>query len=178
MIAEKEPLKLSQHWSQRLPRRDGTISSQRWSGPPRHRTFPAYPINPSKMQPVTKISVFGVRLGIAVLLLYWVAIFAGTHVPSLPAIGISANDKIKHFSAFFLLGALLCYVTNSERWWLRFGTIGMIGMAYGAIDEVTQRFVPGRCPDVMDFAADAAGLWAAIAIYLTAKVCYANRVTS
>ena len=31
-------------------------------------------------------------------------------------------------------------------------------MAYAAIDEITQNFIPGRYPDVLDFAADAAGL--------------------
>jgi VanZ family protein len=44
-------------------------------------------------------------------------------------------------------------------------------MAYGAADELTQHFVPGRSPDTMDFAADAAGLWFAIGIYVAAKYC-------
>ena len=79
------------------------------------------------------------------------------------------NDKVKHFSAFFLLGGLLCYVTNSPRWLKRFVIIGVVGMTYAAIDEITQNFIPGRYPDVFDFVADAAGLWTAIAIYVAAK---------
>ena len=75
-----------------------------------------------------------------------------------------------HRTAFFLLGGLMCYVTNSSRWIARFGTIGLVGMAYAAIDELTQHLVPGRHPDVMDFLADASGLWAAIAIYVLAKL--------
>ena len=79
------------------------------------------------------------------------------------------NDKVKHFSAFFLLGGLLCYVTNSPRWLKRFSLIGMVGMIYAGVDEITQKFIPGRYPDVLDFVADTAGLWAAIALYVAAK---------
>ena len=45
-------------------------------------------------------------------------------------------------------------------------------MAYAAVDEITQNFIPGRYPDVLDFAADTAGLWSAIAIYVAAKYLY------
>ena len=131
--------------------------------------IPAYPIDASEMRPVTKISVFGVRLAIVVLAAYWLVIFIGTHLPATVEIAGHTNDKVKHFSAFFVLGGLLCYVTNSPHWFLRFTTIGLAGMAYAAIDEWTQNFVPGRVPDVMDFAADSAGLWCAIAIYLVGK---------
>ena len=73
---------------------------------------------------------------------------------------------------FFALGTLMCYVTTSQNWLRRFSSIGLIGMAYGAIDEWTQQFVPGRTPDPYDYLADAAGLWCAIGIYVLAKVCY------
>jgi VanZ family protein len=63
----------------------------------------------------------------------------------------------------------LCYVTNSPRWLKRFAIIGLVGMAYAAIDEITQNFIPGRYPDILDFVADAAGLWTAITIYVGAK---------
>ena len=69
-----------------------------------------------------------------------------------------------------MLGGLLCYVTNSSRWFRRFTTIGLAGMAYAAIDEWSQRFVPGRFPDVADFVADSIGLWTAIGIYVTGKL--------
>jgi VanZ family protein len=64
-------------------------------------------------------------------------------------------------------------VTNSRRWLKRFSLIGMAGMIYAAMDEITQNFIPGRYPDVLDFAADAAGLWAAIALYMAAKCVHA-----
>ena len=135
-------------------------------------TFPAYPTENGEMRPVTKITIFGFRLAIVVLVLYWLAIFVGTHLPN---VGLAidrvllVNDKVMHFTAFFFLGSLLCYVTNSSRWFRRFTLIGFAGMAYAATDEITQNFVPGRYPDVMDFVADAAGLWSAILLYVAAK---------
>ena len=134
--------------------------------------IPAYPMERSQMRPVTKITIFGFRLAIVVLAVYWFCIFVGTHLPNTGEIvdlRFGANDKVKHFCAFFLLGGLLCYVTNSPRWWKRFAIIGLVGMAYAAIDEITQNFIPGRYPDILDFVADAAGLWTAIAVYVGAK---------
>ena len=79
------------------------------------------------------------------------------------------------FTAFFGLGLLLCYVTNSQRWALRFIAIGLAGMTYAGLDEFTQQFVPGRFADVNDFLADALGLWTAIALYVFAKWLYLLR---
>ena len=131
------------------------------------------------MRPVTKITIFGIRLAIVVLAVYWLCLFLGTHLPDMGEVldlrfGVNqgVNDKVMHFSAFFLLGGLLCYVTNSPHWFKRFASVGWAGMAYAAIDEITQNFIPGRYPDVLDFAADAAGLWTAIAVYVAAKYVY------
>lgn len=125
------------------------------------------------MRSLTKIRIFGIRLAVVVLATYWVMIFVGTHLPSiLDAPPSLINDKIKHFTAFFLLGGLLCYVTNSDRCVQRFGTIGLLGMVYAAVDELTQHLVPGRHPDKFDFLADTAGLWTAIGIYAAARYCY------
>lgn len=138
-------------------------------------SFPAYPMERAEMRPVTKITIFGFRLAIVVLVAYWFCIFVGTHLPNIDEIvdlRFGLSDKVKHFAAFFLLGALLCYVTNSPRWLRRFAIIGLVGMAYAAVDEITQNFIPGRYPDVLDFAADTAGLWSAIAIYVAAKYLY------
>lgn len=122
------------------------------------------------MRPVTKIKIFGFRMAVVVLAAYWLAIFVGTHLPAVLDISPSVNDKFKHFSAFFVLGGLLCYVTNSRQWIRRFLTIGLVGMAYAAIDELTQSLVPGRYSDPYDFLADSLGLWSAIGIYVTAKI--------
>lgn len=126
------------------------------------------------MQPVTKITIFGFRLAVVVLASYWLLIFVGTHLPAAADFSPGVNDKLKHFSAFFFLGTLLCYVTNSTNWFRRFMTIGLAAMAYAALDEMTQRFVPGRVPSVMDFVADSAGVWSAIGIYVIAKMIVAR----
>ncbi|MEM6364985.1 MAG: VanZ family protein, partial [Planctomycetota bacterium] len=75
------------------------------------------------MQPVTRIRLFGFRLAACVLAAYWSLIFFGTHLPKLPAATQGIPDKVAHFTAFFGLALLLCYVTNSTRLWRRFGSI-------------------------------------------------------
>ncbi|MDG2220566.1 MAG: VanZ family protein [Rubripirellula sp.] len=122
------------------------------------------------MRPVTKITIFGVRLGVATLIAYWLLIFAGTHLPGGSQVGPPGNDKLQHFVAYFLLGTMLCYVTTSPQWLTRFAIIGIAGMAYAAVDEMTQGFVPGRYPDVRDFVADSIGLWSAIGVYASARL--------
>lgn len=131
---------------------------------------PAYPIGSLDMRPITKITVLGVRLAIVLLAIYWLAIFLGTHLPATADFTPHVNDKAKHFWAFFLLGGLLCYVTNSPRLFTRFLTIGVVGTVYAALDEITQGLVPGRVPDVADFLTDALGLWTAIGLYVAAKL--------
>jgi VanZ family protein len=138
--------------------------------------FPAYSIESLEMRPVTKIKLFGLRLAVVVLAVYWLIIFVGTHLPPILDVSPSRiNDKVKHFGAFFVLGGLMCYVTNSKKWFRRFATIGMLGMAYAAIDELTQLLVAGRYADKYDFLADSAGVWTAIGIYVAAKYWYQAR---
>ena len=124
------------------------------------------------MRPVTKISLWGIRLGIVVLAIYWITIFTGTHLPTLADFSPDVNDKIKHFTAFFGLAFLLCYITNSSNYLRRFGMIALVCLAYAAIDELTQNFVPGRVADKLDFAADSIGVSLAIMIYMAGKFAY------
>ena len=124
------------------------------------------------MRSITKITVFGVRLALVVLAAYWLVIFVGTHMPRLPHAVPRFNDKLLHFTAYFVLTTLMCYTTNSTRWFRRFAVIGVTAMIYGAIDEATQAFVPRRSPELNDFLADAAGIWTAILLYVTAKLIY------
>ncbi|WP_231615762.1 VanZ family protein [Novipirellula artificiosorum] len=124
------------------------------------------------MQSVTKKTILGVRLAVATLVAYWVAIFVGTHLPNHVIHGPAISDKLMHFSAFAGLGLLLCYITTSDRLVRRFSMIAAIGLCYAAADEWSQGFVKGRTTDVMDFLADAAGLFAAIAVYLICRAIY------
>ena len=90
---------------------------------------------------------------------YWVMLFISTHttvnVPDL----FDNFDKVMHFSAY----ALLAFAMTSLiffRWGI-FPRIGIwvwtITLAYGALDEYTQQFVPDRNPDKYDLLADTCG---------------------
>lgn len=134
------------------------------------------------MRPVTGITILGFRLGVIALALFWCILFLGTHWPAGLHIVPSVGDKAKHFSGFFLLALMLCYVTGTgdsgfkSNWGfakiLRFAKIMGVMVAYACFDEYTQRFSPGRTPDVMDFVADVAGALSAICLYLLAKRCW------
>jgi len=73
-------------------------------------------------------------------------------------------DKLAHFGAYFVLGALLAHATT------RLGETPLlavaIGVAYGAVDEIHQHFVPGRTSDVFDWVADTAGVICGVLIFL------------
>lgn len=127
------------------------------------------------MQPVSGIRLFGVRLGILSLAVYWCIIFTGTHLPKIPAAVPRMNDKVMHFTAFFLLATLLCYCTNSSRLWRRFGWIALTCIVYAVLDELTQSLVRGRSPDVQDFLADSAGTLLAVGLYFVARVQWGRR---
>ena len=69
-------------------------------------------------------------------------------------------DKLLHVLAFGILGFLVLggirpgkHGHTSVQLW----TAVAIAGAYGILDEVHQRYVPGRMPDVLDVLADLAG---------------------
>ena len=128
-----------------------------------------YADDETAMRPVTKIRIFGVRLGIVALGLYWILIFTGTHLPKIPNVLPTVSDKAKHFTAFFGLAILLSYTTTSRNLLRRFSWIAIVSFVYAALDEITQTFIRGRTADVMDFVADAAGASVAIGCYLIAR---------
>jgi len=122
------------------------------------------------MQPVTKIRIFRIRLAVAILAVYWLAMFTGTHWPRMDFVGLPLGDKVKHFGGFFGLTLLLCYVSGGKRITTRFFRVALIVMSYGLLDEWSQGFVPGRTPDRMDFLADTAGMITAMTFYLLGRV--------
>ncbi|MCC9601948.1 VanZ family protein [Stieleria sp. JC731] len=126
------------------------------------------------MRPVSGIKILGLRLGVILLVSYWIVLFAGTHLPSTTLITPELHDKSKHFAGYFVLSLLLCYVTHTNRKHrypnlYRFGGIATLLLLYGCVDEWSQRFSPGRHPDVWDLFADGCGIFAAIAFYLLVK---------
>lgn len=121
------------------------------------------------MRPVTKITILGTRLGVIALIVYWILIFIGTHIPEIPSSAPKINDKVMHFCAYFGLTTFLCYVSKPNVFWKRFGRIALIALSYAGIDEFTQSFVPSRTADWLDFAADACGTASAIGCYVLAQ---------
>lgn len=89
-------------------------------------------------------------------------------IPSLAIPGGLPLDKVGHFGAFAVLGALLALglhlagTRTSIAWPLA------AGILVGVIDELHQRGVVGRTADWKDLIADAAGC--AVALWLTRTV--------
>jgi VanZ family protein len=92
-----------------------------------------------------------------------VTIYALSSRSTVPAPEIPYVDKVLHFGAYAVLGALLAFGAARSR--LRMAAALAIGLLYGASDEIHQMFVPGRSPDVLDWAADAAGVITACYFY-------------
>jgi VanZ family protein len=94
----------------------------------------------------------------------WAAvIFALSSRPRLPAPDIANFDKAAHFGAYGLLGALLAFA--AARSGLPPLVALVLGVLYGATDEIHQMYVPGRSPDLLDWCADAAGVITAVLLY-------------
>ena len=89
---------------------------------------------------------------------YWLAIFAGTHLP-LGGRGLGKiNDKLLHFGAYAGLAFLLAATLTSLR--VRHGALLLpliVAAAYGCVDELSQLAVPGRYAEVADWTADVIG---------------------
>ncbi|MCO8124860.1 VanZ family protein [Stieleria sp. TO1_6] len=133
------------------------------------------------MRPITGITILGFRLGVIALVGYWITLFLGTHWPAGAEIVPDVSDKVKHFSAFFGLALLCCYVSESPRsdhaaTVRRFGMIVVGLMIYAVIDELTQFFSPGRHPDPLDALADTGGIVSAVILYLIARRWIRHRI--
>ena len=127
------------------------------------------------MPKLTRITVFGIRLATVVLVIYWIALFTGTHMPSPPRIGVGVNDKVKHFVAFFGLATLLYWVAPGHRGPLKkVAFVLFVAITYAAVDESTQAFSPNRTVDLNDFFANSAGILAATLVYLVSRAIFVH----
>ena len=110
-------------------------------------------------------------------ILYWLTLFAGTHVPG-PKLPRISNDKTIHFVGYGLLaGAIMVTLRASGRLRAASGVrVLAVVLAYGAVDEWTQAlpFVNRSC-EMADWHADAAG--AATAVILTTFILTPKRET-
>jgi VanZ family protein len=91
------------------------------------------------------------------------AIFFMSAQPSVPAPQLPYIDKVMHFGAYGVLGLCLAFATHQSAVAPWIGAL--LGVLYGASDEIHQSFVGGRTPDVFDWVADAAGVLLATWLY-------------
>jgi VanZ family protein len=81
------------------------------------------------------------------------------------------SDKVVHFLLYVTLGALLAWARHVGGRGVHVALI-LAGVAYGALDEWHQSFVPGRSPDLEDWFADAAGVvagYVALSVWLSRR---------
>ena len=123
------------------------------------------------MRQIVQLTIFGIRLAPILLVVYWIMLFTGTHLPGSALKSIKYNDKLLHCVAFAGLSFLLAWTLPKQL----FGRIpsmvlaAVITMTYAVIDEWTQAFVPNRTPDFNDFVADCVGMLVGFAAYLTLR---------
>lgn len=106
-------------------------------------------------------------IAIVVLVLYWLALFVSTHIPSGAIPQPKVWDKLLHFAAYGGLTFLLAWPV-AIRSGPSLGTyvyLLVIAGCYGAVDELGQILVPGRAADIWDWVADMAGAVAGLAAY-------------
>jgi len=96
------------------------------------------------------------------LALAWMALlFYLSHQPGLntPML-FSGQDKVLHAAVYAVLALLLLAAQPRQEQgysWRQLGISALIASLYGLSDEIHQYFIPGRSPDVLDWAADSAG---------------------
>jgi VanZ family protein len=97
------------------------------------------------------------------LIFYWITLFALTTIPvdAVPHL-FDNQDKIEHFVAYGVLAFLLTLALYFQRRSRLISSRAFLFtfifiLAYGAIDELHQLFVPGRYCDLYDWLADSIG---------------------
>lgn len=95
----------------------------------------------------------------AVLGVYWITLFIGTHVPHLPHVRTSHFDKVMHFSGYAGLAILAAIALLRGNRWSRSGAAAvLVGlMTYAVLDELSQIPIPGRTADLLDWLCDCLG---------------------
>lgn len=94
---------------------------------------------------------------------YCILIFVQSSFPTPPQVpSFRFSDKLLHLVGYGLLALLFCRAFNSsERWRNRRVALFILTVVsttvYGVSDEWHQYFVPGRCSEVADVAADFVG---------------------
>lgn len=89
----------------------------------------------------------------AALVVYWIGLFAATHVPTAPQVDVPGGDKTIHIVGYGILALLLGVVVPRP-----FPVVRVLVLlaAYAAFDELTQPLVGRKC-DLNDWLADVGG---------------------
>ena len=108
-----------------------------------------------------------------ILVLFWGCLFIATHLPRLPRVVHRVSDKVSHFAAYALLGALVMWATSSSTRpvWQRALLVWGAILVYAALDELLQIPV-GRVCDLQDWLADALGSGLAIGLATLGTLAY------
>ena len=107
-----------------------------------------------------KLLVRVIWVGTAVV---WGGMFVLTHIPVVLPRLVESHDKSAHFLGYLVLGGAIFASLRAAGWRDPTLAVLIIGMAYGAIDEQSQKFV-GRSCDLNDWFADVAGLAVAVTV--------------
>jgi VanZ family protein len=97
------------------------------------------------------------------LLVYWLALFVGTSIPSDHlSLGLEISDKLKHLFAYLFLAFLLSLNLHFQNRWEKLSNLAfiysfIICILYGAFDEIHQLIVPNRSAEFLDWLANALG---------------------
>ncbi len=101
------------------------------------------------------------QVTIAALVIYWILLFVGTHLPLPKQIIIETSDKWIHFLAYAGLAGLATLVIGwRSRGGIRAWHLALIAIslaAFAGFDELTQPFV-NRQADWLDWFADIGGI--------------------
>jgi VanZ family protein len=95
--------------------------------------------------------------------LWAAAIFWVSSRPTVPLPDVRASDKIGHFVAYGVLGFLVARGAAASG--LAPWAAVLIGVLYGASDELHQSYVPGRSPELGDWIADSLGVAAGVLLF-------------
>lgn len=96
----------------------------------------------------------------------WAAlVFTLTSIPNPDLPDVPGGDKVAHTMMYAVLGALVAYALAPSRrrgtWlWVAFAATA----AVAALDEVHQRYIPGRSESVADWIADVSGAGLALLV--------------
>ncbi len=107
-----------------------------------------------------RATINSLRMAIVALVVYWVFLFIGTHLPADRIfIPLHLSDKVLHVIAFAGLSFLIAWAvpTNDAKLYRNTFVAALIAVVYAALDELLQIPV-GRTADWLDFAADCVGV--------------------